>query len=338
MLPATRFPLAAAFVPAVCAAGPADARPTRSAGAREPVRPYRAAARDSARRIDVNQINMFAWNSGQFAWDPQSFAGGLYFPKGTDHSVVFNSGLWLGGKVGGAVRVALAEYASEFGPGPMVGGAAVDPALPQHRVYKVVRWTGNPADSAHVVRSASELVADPHLDPLAHHGWGEYVAVWSDPDIGGFGDDVAGCDTTRDLGIAYNAKGIDPVYDTRPPAVGYMILRGPVGLAAGDTLGLSSFNQYVGGNDPAAAAESYRLMRGLLRNGDPIVDPTTGQPTRYFHLGDPVRGTGSLDENSSNQLMMVSSGPFRMAPGDTQQVLAALMVGRGADRLASVGV
>jgi hypothetical protein len=166
-----------------------------------------------------------------------------------------------------------------------------------------------------------------------------FVSLWSDPDVGGASDDLAGCDTTRGLGISYNARGTDQVYGDRPPAVGYMILRGPVGLAApDDTLGMTSFNQYVGGNDPASSAESYRLMRGLLRTGDPIVDATTGQSTRFFHLGDPVRGTGWLDEDPTNQLMMVSSGPFRMAPGDTQQVLAAIMVGRGADRLASVGV
>ena len=51
-----------------------------------------------------------------------------------------------------------------------------DPNRPAHRTYKVARWTGDPADSAHVDRTPAELAADPLLDPLAHHSWSEYMA------------------------------------------------------------------------------------------------------------------------------------------------------------------
>lgn len=437
---APRSLLAGALALALCAAHPAGARPAVPAGARAPARPFGIAVRDSARRIDANRINMFAWNSGQFAWDPQILSGGLYFPKGTARSVVFASGLWLGGQVGGEVRVALAEYSSEYGPGPIVGGSPDDPTRPQHRVYKVVRWTGTPADSAHVVRTTTELLADPTLDPLAHHAWSEYLvgaapygaptrlyrlpvtatpdptdsvdvmgpdvagdqmlwcvyndadpanhtsnagstaplgveiqrtmfafdgdenlrntvflrfriinkgtntldsmytAVWSDPDVGGFTDDFVGCDTTRSLGFAYNARDVDFVYGDRPPAVGYAILRGPVDRATGDTLGLTAFDRYIGGTDPASSAETYRHMQGLRPDGSAIVDPTTGRPTRFFHPGDPVRGTGWLDANPADRRMLVSSGPIRMAPGDTQEVVAAIVVGSGPGHLSSVGV
>src|SRR5262249_3761706 len=50
------------------------------------------------------------------------------------------------------------------------------PDAPDARVYKVVRWTGNPSDSAHVERTPDELLGDPGLDPLAHHSWSEYMA------------------------------------------------------------------------------------------------------------------------------------------------------------------
>jgi len=33
-----------------------------------------------------------------------------------------------------------------------------------------------------------------------------FVSQWSDPDIGNAVDDFAGCDTTRDLGYAYNGR------------------------------------------------------------------------------------------------------------------------------------
>jgi hypothetical protein len=438
MLSATRLLLMVATASAACAASLADARSSLPVSPRAP-RPFRVAVSDSVRRIDVNRINMFAWNTGQLGVDPRPFDSGLFFPKGTDRSVVFASGPWLGGKLGSEVRVAIAEYRSEYAPGPMVGTTPADPTDPRHRVYKIARWTGNAADSTHVVRPAFELAADPNLDPLVHHAWSEYLAgaapfgaptrtyrlpltatpdptdsadvvgpdvagdqmlwcvyndadpanhvsgagataplgveiqqtlfaynsdenlrntvfmrlkiihkgggtldslyasLWSDPDVGGATDDVTGCDTTRGLGFAYNARGLDQFYGDRPPAVGYTILRGPSGLTAGDTLGLTSFTSYVGGNDPAASIESYRLMRGLLRGGDAPIDPTTGQPTRFAFLGDPVRGTGWLDPDRTNKLMLVSSGPFRMATSDTQVVEAAIVVGQGADHLSSVG-
>src|SRR5512134_1475360 len=98
MLAAMRILIAGTI--ALAASG-ASARPPVPAGDRAPARSLGVTVRGSVRRIDANRINMFAWNSGQFGWDPRTFGGGLFFPKGTDRSVVFASGLWLGGLVGG---------------------------------------------------------------------------------------------------------------------------------------------------------------------------------------------------------------------------------------------
>jgi hypothetical protein len=69
-----------------------------------------------------------------------------------------------------------------------------------------------------------------------------FVSVWSDPDLGGFTDDLVGCDTTLSLGFCYNATNSDGQYGTRPPAVGYDFFRGPiVEVSPGvfDTLGMT---------------------------------------------------------------------------------------------------
>ncbi|MCK4301452.1 MAG: hypothetical protein KAW91_01690, partial [candidate division Zixibacteria bacterium] len=55
-----------------------------------------------------------------------------------------------------------------------------------------------------------------------------YVSLWSDPDLGGAGDDLVGCDTLDDLFFCYNATNDDAQYYSRPPAVGFKILAGPV--------------------------------------------------------------------------------------------------------------
>jgi len=161
-----------------------------------------------------------------------------------------------------------------------------------------------------------------------------YVSIWSDPDNGGAGDDLVGVDTTLSLGYCYNATNNDNVYGNRPPAVGYDFFKGPT--VNGQILGMSSFNKYVNGTDPNATQVSYNYMKGLNPDGTPVVDPTTNQVTPFTNPGDPVAGTGWLDTNPADRRLMLSTGPFSMAPGDTQTVVTAVIVGQGRDRLSSV--
>jgi hypothetical protein len=164
-----------------------------------------------------------------------------------------------------------------------------------------------------------------------------HASLWSDPDVGGFTDDLVGCDVGRSLGFAYNAISPDAVYGTAPPAVGYALLRGPTAQPGGTPLGMTAFSKYIGGTDPGSFDETFNYMHGLLPDGSVLVDPITNQPTTYFHPGDPVTGLGWLDANPADRRFLQSSGPGHLAPGETQDLWAAIVVGRGADRLASVG-
>lgn len=164
---------------------------------------------------------------------------------------------------------------------------------------------------------------------------GMYVSLWADPDLGGATDDLVGCDTTLSLGYCYNATNNDQLYGSTPPAVGYDFFLGPRTLA-GDTLRLTSFNKYINGTDPASSDATYNYMQGLLPDGSPLINPVTGEPTRYFDSGDPVVGNGWLDNNAADKRMMLSSGPFQMAPGDTQIVVGAVVVGQCGDRLTAI--
>jgi hypothetical protein len=67
-----------------------------------------------------------------------------------------------------------------------------------------------------------------------------------------------------------------------------------------------------------------------------MVDSTTGLTTRYYATGDPVAGTGWLMPGVWDPKFIVSAGPLTFAPGDTQVVDAAIVVGQGADRPGSV--
>jgi hypothetical protein len=170
-----------------------------------------------------------------------------------------------------------------------------------------------------------------------------YVSLWSDPDLGGSQDDLVGCDTTLALGYCYNGTNADAVYGTQPPAVGFQLLRGPIqGSVVQDTLGMESFVKYIGGTDPASGQESYFLMRGLDRQGQPVhVFDDPSQPITTFMLSGldpsaPSSPSNWLDTYPADRRLMVSSGPFSMDLGTQQEIRAVLIVGQGTDRLSSI--
>ncbi len=163
-----------------------------------------------------------------------------------------------------------------------------------------------------------------------------YVALWMDPDLGGATDDLVGCDSARALGFCYNATNNDLIYGSSPPAVGSLLLKGPLPRGAAAPLGLTTFQKFVNGTDPSSTTSTYYAMRGLNPDGSEIIDPGTGLPTRFVDSGDPVAGTGWLDQIPADKRMMLASGPFTMAPGDTQVIVGAVVMGEGTDRLSSV--
>ena len=189
-----------------------------------PARPFAARTIDVARRIDVNQLNMFVSNEGSFAYDLSNAANaggeGLFYPRGTAKNAVFAAGPWISAVVDTTLFVTVAEYSDEYGPGPIVAGSATgsNPAGssaphtdPNYIVYKVVRWSGDPADTSHVVRSATAMEADGTADPLVHHSWSEYMKgavpygapwkTWRLPKAGSTTDsvDVPGPDVLGDM-------------------------------------------------------------------------------------------------------------------------------------------
>ena len=347
----------------------------------------------------MNNLDMFVTNFGSFAYDIMTSNGGLIYPKGTTHTAVFAAGIWVGARVGGQPRVAVAEYGMEYVPGYMVNGTFL-PDTPEFRNYTIVRgnttspdylnwpvWQGAPLGPDGTPLLLGDMTtwsvfndADPALHgafagrsaplgievqqttfafdrsgPLGHAIFfkfkilnkGEntledaHVSIWSDPDLGGFTDDLVGCDTTLALGYAYNATNDDAQYGSTPPAVGFVLLSGPTvpgDPGVQDTLGMSAFTKSINGTDPDGASETYNHMHGRMSDGSPmhVGDDPGGPVTTYAVSGDPVTGTGWLDTNPADRRMLLSAGPFRMLPGDAQEIVAAVVMGHGADRLASI--
>lgn len=85
---------------------------------------------DSAAWIDVNRVRLVVTNFGSFGtrYGP-SYEPGLEYPAGSASYLLFAGGPWLAASVARSPgpRIALAEYASEFAPGP-IAPAAPSPA------------------------------------------------------------------------------------------------------------------------------------------------------------------------------------------------------------------
>ena len=198
-----------------------------------------------------------------------------------------------------------------------------------------------------------------------------YLAYWAEDDLGYLGDDFVGCDTLLNLGYTYNSDdddggGTGSSYGTPPPAVGHLYLQGPVipGEAADSaqfngsvkpgyknlpiTASMIYVNATVEFGDPPyglyqGTLELYNNLRGLHKNGNPLIDPHTGSVTQFAVPGDPVTGEGWYEGEgwpdgykSGNRDYLISSGPFTLAPGDSQEIIIAIFMAIGEDNIDSI--
>lgn len=202
-----------------------------------------------------------------------------------------------------------------------------------------------------------------------------YVSQWSDLDIGDSGDDLCGSDTLLNLGYGYNGNATDLEYqhfNLPPPAVGYRILAGPIVNSPGDSaifnfrrirdkrnLPMTSFVYFSSGSpivDPplGSSHEStlmwYRMFRGFRPDESSVPEryylfPPGITPGPFCLTGNPVTHSGFVDGLGTvyslapgDRRIVLSTGPFSLAPGDTQEVVDATLGGLGSDRLSSVSV
>lgn len=151
-----------------------------------------------------------------------------------------------------------------------------------------------------------------------------------------------------------------------PPAVGFDFFQGPLvegiagqdlnrngiddaedyGIIDGKKVGPGKVNlpmtaaYYFANADPnigdpdqgniQGSREFYNFFQGRFGgSGAPFIDLSTGLETKYALNGDPVAGTGWLDGIQlppGDRRQGSASGPFNMAPGDTQEVVVAEIV------------
>ncbi len=189
-----------------------------------------------------------------------------------------------------------------------------------------------------------------------------YVAVFVDADLGDAADDFVASDTTLSMGFTYNQAEEDAVYGV-PPAVGLKIIQGPEGLPNGrddnldgevDELGerlkMTASPCHDKTREPGNGIGKYNCMHGLWPDGTPLTEggyggDQTGTPVAFSFPGEPVAAQFWSEENpnrdgvpnpSGDRRFVVVTGPFRLEPGESTEVVFAIPFAQGTDRLDSV--
>ncbi len=193
----------------------------------------------------------------------------------------------------------------------------------------------NDSQSANVIYKRAKIIykgtsassADDHIDSM-------YIAEFADMDIGIPFDGFAGCDTSINLGYAYNMNDSDLIYNKFgliPPAAGFAFLQTPayktgnhndsaivdfkwrIGSKYFNSKFLTSFTYFGAGGswiDPEfsynGTLQWYNIMRGYLPN--PPYPYSVSFCPKWYPIfkdrncsdktmldGDPVTGTGWID-------------------------------------------
>ena len=141
-----------------------------------------------------------------------------------------------------------------------------------------------------------------------------------------------GIDDALDFGI-FDGKNVGPGLINLPMTAAYYFANGDPNIGdppQGDIQGSTEF---------------YNFFRGRFGiSGQPFIDFSTGQVTTYALNGDPLTNSGWLDGIQlppGDRRQGSASGPFTLAPGDTQEVVVAEIVAGaipGVDRIAAIGL
>lgn len=188
-----------------------------------------------------------------------------------------------------------------------------------------------------------------------------YMTVWTDADLGYYGDDYIGCDVKRGLGYIYNADANDesvagtPGYGAYCPALGCDFFQGPINKINGidddndgvtdedgEQMGMTKFlyfnNSFAGvpiqTTDPQNSTQYYQYMTGFWRDGTPFTCGGNGYggitATDFVYPADTYTngacGAAPWSESgiSGDRRFMQSSGPFELQPGAVNYITVGL--------------
>lgn len=187
-----------------------------------------------------------------------------------------------------------------------------------------------------------------------------FITLYTEADLGYYGDDYIGCDVQGNYGFVYNADNYDESaggqtgYGSMPPAAGYQVIRGPYDLQNGidddgdgiidepcEQMGMTRFNYFnnslpgipVSQVDPWNAAEYFKYMTGYWLDNTSFTCGGNGYggtiPTAFVYPGvsytNSACGTSNWSEVSEanspgDRKYMISIGPLTLNAGASTEI------------------
>ena len=180
-----------------------------------------------------------------------------------------------------------------------------------------------------------------------------YFSFWADIDFSSGINNFPACDSTLDLAYLWSNKTLEQ------PAVGVTLLYGPTISKIGSkaffkgkeitnksNLKLSSVHGIIEnsssiqepGKPASSRNEAWNIAKGLFVDGNKMIDPTNNKSTKFMFNGDPISNKGWLfNSNSGGEAgFNLFTGPFNLAPNDTQWIMLALVPANGKDYKESI--
>jgi hypothetical protein len=297
-------------------------------------------------------------NDGRFGWDPSyNVPGGGRWPRGTNEGYIFGAGIWVGGKVDSAKRVAVGynptNIQTEFVPGaPPNEPGYTDPTKivyistdypdaslpPWPRGYdsKGMPITVSPMDSWSQCNDLDPTKQFESGQPLGvllttetfswsssfrdvqdiafirytvkninaeGKAWTDaYLGFAMDADIGDPTNDLTGCFKDLNIGFTYSSPNLTALEKTlaHPPGyVGIKYLQGPAKDPVTGAAKMTTFVKWASELNPNTDDMRYDLMASGIYD--------------------------SVDNEPADKRMLIASGPFNLAYGDSVQFVVAVV-------------
>jgi len=149
----------------------------------------------------------------------------------------------------------------------------------------------------------------------------------------------SGYDLSRDFVYAYlkpnSSDGdLDPECYAISAGFGFLDLtsgNASQGTEASRIVTKSPFATYYPNFSDALIDDPQKLslaLRGLDADGNPMIDPSTAMPTAFAFSGDPIEGSGWLDERNDLR-HLISKPEFSLGPDETKSVVVAWVLAEG---------
>ncbi|NOY57459.1 MAG: T9SS type A sorting domain-containing protein [Calditrichaeota bacterium] len=225
-----------------------------------------------------------------------------------------------------------------------------NPSLPLKAELHLLVWGWQDIDNAVFL----------HWDIINKSGedWqNAYLGVFVDPDVADPEDDLVASDSLINMVYCYESElgELSKSFQT----VGYILLETPMVQSPGDTAyswrGEKSNYRNAGASSPLiykyypqewnenafnrgefTKNKVYDRLRGRDNHGNPMINPLTGEVTKWGLSGDAVLQMGWLDDLPQDRRMMISTGPFDLAAGDTCGLTLAIVADVADNRWQSI--